>query len=48
MEKFDGLDSLRYEEIPDPEPKAGHVVIEVKSFGVNHAARAKRPTSRGR
>jgi len=26
-----------YKEIPDPEPKAGHVVIEIKAFGINHA-----------
>src|SRR5262244_3489825 len=37
MKKFGGLDSLVYEEIPDPEPKAGHVVIEIKAFGINHA-----------
>ena len=24
-------------ELPDPEPKAGHVLIAVKAFGVNHA-----------
>ena len=37
LEKFGGLDSLVYKEIPDPEPKTGHVVIEVKAFGLNHA-----------
>jgi NADPH:quinone reductase-like Zn-dependent oxidoreductase len=37
LEKFGGVDSLVYKEIPDPEPKAGHVVIEVKAFGLNHA-----------
>ena len=37
LEKFGGLDSLVYREIPDPEPKTGHVVIEVKAFGLNHA-----------
>ena len=31
------VDSLVYKEIPDPEPKAGHVVIEIKAFGINHA-----------
>jgi NADPH:quinone reductase-like Zn-dependent oxidoreductase len=35
LEKFGALDSLVYKDIPDPEPKAGHVVIEVKAFG-NH------------
>jgi NADPH:quinone reductase-like Zn-dependent oxidoreductase len=37
LEKFGGLDSLVYKEIPEPEPKAGHVVIEIKAFGINHA-----------
>ena len=37
LEKFGGPDSLVYKEIPDPEPKAGHVVIEIKAFGINHA-----------
>src|SRR5262249_38877513 len=37
LEKFGGLDSLVYEDIAEPEPKAGHVVIEVKAFGLNHA-----------
>jgi NADPH:quinone reductase len=37
LEKFGGLDSLVYKETPDPEPKAGHVVIEIKAFGINHA-----------
>jgi hypothetical protein len=37
LEKFGGVDSLVYKEIPDPEPKAAHVVIEIKAFGINHA-----------
>jgi len=37
LEKFGGLDSLVYKEIPDPEPMAGHVIIEIKAFGINHA-----------
>jgi NADPH:quinone reductase len=37
IEKFGGPDSLVYQELPEPEPKAGHVVIEVKAFGLNHA-----------
>ena len=37
IQKFGGLDSLVIEEMPEPEPKAGHVVIEVKAFGINHA-----------
>ncbi|SAK83681.1 zinc-containing alcohol dehydrogenase superfamily protein [Caballeronia pedi] len=37
LEKFGGLDSLVYTEIPEPEPLEGHVVIEIKAFGINHA-----------
>jgi NADPH:quinone reductase-like Zn-dependent oxidoreductase len=37
LEKFGGLDSLVYKDTPEPEPLAGHVVIEIKAFGVNHA-----------
>jgi NADPH:quinone reductase-like Zn-dependent oxidoreductase len=37
LEKFGGLDSLVIKDIPEPEPKIGHVVIQVKAFGVNHA-----------
>jgi len=37
LQKFGGLDSLVYQDIPDPEPLAGHVVIEIKAFGINHA-----------
>ena len=34
---FGGLENLVIKELPDPEPKAGHVLIAVKAFGVNHA-----------
>jgi NADPH:quinone reductase-like Zn-dependent oxidoreductase len=37
LEQFGGLDSLVIKKIPEPEPKAGHVVIEIKAFGINHA-----------
>jgi NADPH:quinone reductase-like Zn-dependent oxidoreductase len=37
LEKFGGLDSLVYKDIPEPEPMAGHVVIQIKAFGINHA-----------
>jgi NADPH:quinone reductase len=37
LEKFGGLDSLVYRDIPEPEPEAGHVVIRIKAFGLNHA-----------
>lgn len=34
---FGGLESLVIKELPDPKPRAGHVLIAVKAFGVNHA-----------
>jgi NADPH:quinone reductase-like Zn-dependent oxidoreductase len=34
---FGGPDVLVIRDIPDPEPKPGHVVIQVKAFGLNHA-----------
>jgi hypothetical protein len=37
LEKFGGPDSLVIKEIPEPEPRAVHVVIQVKAFGTNHA-----------
>src|ERR1051325_6766818 len=37
LEKFGGLDSLVYTHLPEPEALPGHVVIEVKGFGINHA-----------
>jgi NADPH:quinone reductase-like Zn-dependent oxidoreductase len=37
IEKFGGVDGLVYKEIPGPEPEAGHVVIQIKAFGLNHA-----------
>src|SRR6478752_2943937 len=37
LEKFGGLDSLVYKDIPEPEPKKGFVVIAIKAFGINHA-----------
>src|ERR1700741_45562 len=37
LEKFGGLDSLVYTDIPKPLPKNGEVVIEVRGFGINHA-----------
>jgi 4-carboxymuconolactone decarboxylase len=30
LEKFGGLDSLVYKDIPEPKPKAGHVVIQIE------------------
>ncbi|GAA4510427.1 zinc-binding alcohol dehydrogenase family protein [Actinoallomurus oryzae] len=37
IEEFGGPDCLVYTEIPDPEPIEGHVVIDIKAFGINHA-----------
>jgi NADPH2:quinone reductase len=37
LEKFGGLDSLVYTDIPKPLPKHGEVVIQVRGFGLNHA-----------
>src|SRR5215469_757497 len=34
---FGGLESLVIMNLPDPQPKAGHILIAVKAFGVNHA-----------
>jgi NADPH:quinone reductase-like Zn-dependent oxidoreductase len=34
---FGGPEVLVIREIPEPEPKDGHVVIEIKAFGLNHA-----------
>ncbi len=37
IEKFGGPENLVFKELPEPEPKAGYVVIEIKAFGINHA-----------
>jgi NADPH:quinone reductase len=34
---FGGPEVLAIRDLPKPEPKDGHVVIEVKAFGLNHA-----------
>jgi NADPH2:quinone reductase len=34
---FGGPEVLVIREMPEPEPKPGHVVIQVKAFGLNHA-----------
>ena len=34
---FGGPEVLGIHGIPEPEPKDGHVVIEIKAFGLNHA-----------
>lgn len=37
IKEFGGPDVLAIEERPDPVPRPGHVLIEVKAFGLNHA-----------
>ncbi|HET9377643.1 MAG TPA: zinc-binding dehydrogenase [Chthoniobacterales bacterium] len=37
LKQFGGLDSLAIENLPDPVPQPGSVLIEVKAFGINHA-----------
>src|SRR5258708_18667671 len=37
IQQYGGPEQLVVQELPDPEPMAGHVVIEVKAFGLNHA-----------
>jgi len=34
---FGGPEKLVIRDMPEPEPKAGHAVIQVKAFGLNHA-----------
>ena len=37
IKKFGGLDGLAIENLPDPKPAVGQVLIQVKGFGINHA-----------
>jgi NADPH:quinone reductase len=37
IRQYGGPEQLVIQTLPDPEPKPGHVVIEVKAFGINHA-----------
>jgi NADPH:quinone reductase-like Zn-dependent oxidoreductase len=37
IKEHGGPEKLVLRDLPDPRPKAGHVVIEVRAFGVNHA-----------
>ncbi|MBL7495098.1 zinc-binding dehydrogenase [Frankia sp. CNm7] len=37
IDRFGGPDCLVYRDLPEPDAEAGHVVIEVKAFGLNHA-----------
>jgi NADPH2:quinone reductase len=36
-QQYGGPKQLIIQELPDPEPMPGQVVIEVKAFGINHA-----------
>jgi NADPH:quinone reductase-like Zn-dependent oxidoreductase len=40
--QFGGPDMLEIREIPEPETKVGHAVIQVKAFGINHAEKHMR------
>lgn len=37
IKKYGGPEVLQIEERPDPQPKPGHIIIDVKAFGLNHA-----------
>jgi len=37
IEQYGGPEKLAIQNLPDPEPKPGNVVIAVKAFGINHA-----------
>jgi NADPH2:quinone reductase len=37
IKQYGGPEQLVIEERPAPEPKPGHVIVEVKAFGLNHA-----------
>ena len=36
IKQFGGLDGLAIENLPDPVPQPGSVLIELKAFGINH------------
>lgn len=37
IKEYGPVEDLVYQELPEPEAEAGHVVIEIKAFGLNHA-----------
>jgi NADPH:quinone reductase-like Zn-dependent oxidoreductase len=37
LDKFGGVESLVYKDMPEPTPAVGQVTIQVKAFGLNHA-----------
>ena len=37
IDHFGGPEALVFQELPEPEPKAGHATVQVKAIGLNHA-----------
>jgi NADPH:quinone reductase len=37
IRNYGGPENLVIQDIPEPEPKAGHIIVEVKAFGINRA-----------
>jgi len=37
LKEFGPVENLTYTEIPEPQPLADHVIIQIKAFGINHA-----------
>ncbi|HEY6772607.1 MAG TPA: hypothetical protein VI140_01420 [Oxalicibacterium sp.] len=37
IKEYGPVEGLVYQELPEPTAEAGHVVIEIKAFGLNHA-----------
>lgn len=37
IKEYGPIEGLVYQELPEPTPEPGHVVIEIKAFGINHA-----------
>lgn len=37
IDHFGGPEALVFKDLPEPEPKAGHAIVQVKGLGLNHA-----------
>lgn len=37
IKEYGPVEGLVYQELPEPQAEAGHVIIEIKAFGLNHA-----------
>ncbi|KAF6239772.1 hypothetical protein HO173_002318 [Letharia columbiana] len=37
IDHFGGPEALVFKDLPEPEPKAGHAIVQVKALGLNHA-----------